>query len=486
MKKTMLRGVSAMLVLLSIAACTSQEIGQPDKQKEKETAAARIVTVPFSIQASVSLGTKVSVDAKDCYTFEEGDEIVISGKNRADVKGLGTYSNGGFKGQLSYDQSVGDDPVLIGTIVGDAFTAGIDYSQAVAADMKKAVEQYSVFSGEFRLPDDSKDKVKVNLSQQSAFIDFELTFQGNKALKTSADVAVVLNSALSVTGTAEIEDGQAGFIVAVPGGTKTEKPSVSLYGRDVEFKESVLQANTRSTVTRNILPVLGDPYYSDGSWGKHVTSEKVIGVVVSVNSAAAQGKTALVMALHEAGSSKWMTGSSKLLLKEQTTNWEDAFVDFDGEGHTAELLQANALGAAELAATYKVEAPKTSTGWFLPAVGQWLAAIEGTGETAARDSWINGDGKSTIAFKNIVRIKTETPLVIDLLNGALANYNGDALTEDVQSYWSSSEASTGKAVRLNFCLVDKNNKFTSSGCSWIKLADQEKNKVFLVRPFLAF
>ena len=502
MKKinAMMRGFAASLILLmTLASCTTQDILDPvTPENNVPVDVHQIVTIPYSIQVTAD-ATKVSVDKNDKYTFQDNDVLVLQGKDRKDVQAVLTYSKekGSFDGELSYDKALGmADVVLQGTIKGKGFTDGLDYSKAIAADMKEAVEQFSVFSTEFKY---SSTNTNVYLFQSTAFIEFDILFEANKAMTEEKTVVELKDPKLFASGKADVKDGKAHFVAAFAGGHSLTSPCVKICGKEVTFtkKATILENNTRYTVERTIKPVVGDPYYSDGIWGKfgHKKDAEAIGIIVSIeNAAVPAGKYALVMALHDAGSAKWGKwdkGNEKQVCDnaDLVKNPDDAFEDFDGLGKTNKMASEN-FPAARMAVAYgkEVAAPANSTGWFLPAIGQWIAAVELLGETDPRSEWINEKGNKKWTLNNVVCVKKSGKGVLQLMNEYLQCYKGTLLytgsNPKWNSYWTSSEHNAEKAIRMNFS-VSQDDPLSYPSC--IKIGtDHKTEKTYTVRPFLAF
>ena len=172
----------------------------------------------------------------------------------------------------------------------------------------------------------------------------------------------------------------------------------------------------RLALVKQPLPVVGDLYFSDGSWGTLAsntsgaakTAADVVGIVFSTAPSAkdhARGWThGYVMALNNAGSATWATAGTPQATTQVTDvmynvknnrdqQWANLSGDLDGYTHclTAGCVRGTTTNAANLPAMracveYTPAAPAESSGWYLPSIGQhyqitaaFAPAFAGTG-----------------------------------------------------------------------------------------------------------
>lgn len=528
--------VASLMLTLAIAGCTAQDIQEtvvPETTVEQATpaAASTQVTIPFKVQV-VSADTKVTIDANQKYVIQKGDQLSISGVDR-NVTGTLTYKdqngNISFEGEITYDKVEGefkDDTRLQAVLFNKDNVLDFDYAKAVTSDLTKAVEQFSRFTASFKANDD-----KIALSQSSSFLVFDLSFVGNTAWNASdAGVSVSDDSnAIEATGKVEVKEGKASFVVAVPSGVEPKNPVVEMGGKTVAFTGKKLEPSKSYTIKRSILPSAGDPYYSDGTWGvsSHTAGKEVVGIIVFVNrgkdsahpgscktdadiikyaNSVTENKTALVMALHDAGgdaSASWSTATNASIQEKDVKSPEDALYSCAGRELTQTMLDHIGINAAngkkDDKATYPAATlvteynPAGTTGWFLPASGQWMSAIFDFGGADDESTWLNDDGGKW-RLGDVVCVKWQGTPVIDVFNAALATYGGTALTGGSNpkwvSYWTSSEYDNGKAIRMNFGISEK-HPVDHPSCIKLKQEqkkqDPEKQKSILrVRPFRVF
>ncbi len=201
-------------------------------------------------------------------------------------------------------------------------------------------------------------------------------------------------------------------------------------------------------------------YYNDGSDFGNAATEKASG--------AGHG---LVIALHNASTSNARinrdkaeictpaSGTGYTQYVDKNTGMAAALTDFDGLAKTKHLL-AHDVAAAWQATNYGVAAPSNTTGWFIPATGQWLAIFCSPGLGGAKMPDANG------AFYQKFNVNPATQI-----NKALREQGGSDLrnkTWTSSAYW----ATTG----IYFNNDDNNPNFT-----WYNW-----QTYCFVRPVLAF
>ena len=238
---------------------------------------------------------------------------------------------------------------------------------------------------------------------------------------------------------------------------------------------------------------VGDYFYEDGTFSTALDPAKtVIGIVFQTDKsrigdaekAALKAKGidelhGLVMAVKNAGTNlKW---SSEYTDFKELTNCEtkDQCNDDISGLHNYNTVIAyaesedklSAYPAFEAVKNYDVEAPANTTGWYLPAVGQWydffanlggLPDWSGASESGSDYYWT---GQSELVSK------------VNAYFSPLGDGNYDAFmpNNSYQYFWSSSEYSGYNARYWNV------NSSGDVGCRWYN-----KNRNLDVRPVLAF
>lgn len=499
--------------LLSLTACNTSEI---EGVVDPETG---YYTIPFSISVSSFPTTKVTgtpeseaADASYTYSFTGGDIIQITGATLASPSNLSfTVEDGKYKfsGSLTFTSvPVDGETDLTATLINDpsnTVTAGYYPSTIV-----QAIQTQSAFKKDFKYQSSTQT---LQLEQTKTFVTFNLTFNNNQS--DAAIDAVIYNNGIEVTsGKISVSDNSASFTVALDpliftnASLKVGDAAAAYIGSTSE-----LLANKRYAVARvvNNDPQLGDAYYSDGTWGStnnHSGGAAIIGVVVYVNQGSSSihpstitsdseiidfangvteantkidgksvGGRGLVMALNNTASKcTWssVSGTSSTLVTTPTI----ALNSFGGYANTL-ANHSESYPAANAAVNYTPTAPGSSdgcTGWFLPAVGQWMAALYGLGGADNPGSWVNGDNNNWLAqgsISNNVIIKKGS--AISAINSSMSSSGVGSTDITTTDYWTSSEYNGEMAIRMNI-----------GGSTSMKVDNKNKNTSYLVRPFLAF
>ena len=451
--------------------------------------------------------------------------------------------------------------------------------------LQYAVEHYSLFTATdtYRTENIAPPSDPVILQQQATFLDVkvEFDFDGSHIIDagealvdliTTRGETTVETSFFEMPGT-NGEDFYVHFIAVIPGDQPISAFALTVGDRPIEFKNTstVLGSNLKYTVNRKIefRPQVGDPFWSDGTYGRlrHPNSqEKIVGIVVFVHDykedmtekeiAIADAITekrkdengnqlfghGLVMALTNAAVDvPWSAKEGKILCTEGTiTQPEHTLVGNNLSGYTNTKSICTALtgvsaysgSAAYLAQNYtynNVSVSTTSTtGWFLPSVGQWMYTIseDGFGKADPASQWVNGNGVSWLVnnyheddahdnddsgnLGDLVLVKecdnSQLNVLVKSLNDRLEQFKNEfGVTYDPfgdpsrdnnvsDNYWTSSEKDKDNAIRMNLGSVKRRG---SKYYSTIKVKGEDKTKVTVytensinynmkVRPFLAF
>ena len=557
MKKNILYLLATVLMALSAVSC---QYFEPDVIPTRD---GDRITIPYRIKATV---TKVSY-AGGAYSFKSSDKLAISCAGRPDVEGLLDYDGTSeWSGDVSYYESEGslDGETLTATLVHGGNPNKSTYANGIvdvvgesSAALKDAVENYSLFKADFAYGINS-----VTLKQQACFLDAKVTFLfegGNFHLEGETSVDVIIDNSLTVSGRATLakvgDDFTAEFIIAMPGNiTLTDASVIQICDRDVQMIKDgttkTLAANNKYTVTRTFefKPQLGDPFWSDGTYGRfaHSNGASVVGIIVFVNNyedsddsdlaVEARALTekssgfghALVMSLKNADNDgnpntgvKWATADA------QQGSYTPTYIDspskilstsnVSGYSNTITLRGSDNNIAAKTAKEYRSGLGDTMTGtsgWFLPSIGQWVYSIStrGFGGAAPAEEWLRNEYYTTWLdngnMNDLVLVKnngtgTENLLVKSLNDRLQVLYDQFGCAYDSfgmtsggifsDNYWSSSEFNASQAVRMNFGSVetrtDNGDKYSS-----IKVKGEKKTSTssyraafkMKVRPFLAF
>ena len=584
--------ISASVVAFLAASCQApalEEIQEPGGQ-ETEVVPER-TTIPYSLKVGTE-GTRVSFvenqDGTSQYVYKDGDYLHIVGLgDRADIVGdLTEHSGDNWSGTLSYSTDKGQ-PVsgtnLEVTLIhadnlnweeyGTALVGGVP-AEDERTLLQYAVENYSLFTAQYAFGAEGT----IKLEQQAAFLDVtvEFDFDGSHIIdagKALVDLSVNQKDIQMETDFYEKsgtngEDFYVHFIAVVPGEKPVSNFTLAVGDRPITFSDTslYLYRNRKYTVNRTIEfhPQVGDPFWSDGTYGRlrHPSSqEKIVGIVVFVhdfkeNMTADDIRIAdaitekasgfghgLVMALTNAAVNvPWSSANGKIKCTSPFVESPEHTLDgnkLSGFNNTesirTELSKVGAYSgsAADLAKNYTYNgvsvSTKSTTGWFLPSVGQWMYTVSenGFGEALPVSQWINGNGVPWLVagyqpdtegnnddpsgnLGDLVLVKpcndSQLNVLVKSLNDRLEQFKtefditydpfGDPSRENNVSdnYWTSSETKASDAIRMNLGSVKRRGlKYYST----IKVKGEDKTKVTVytengidykmkVRPFLAF
>lgn len=290
---------------------------------------------------------------------------------------------------------------------------------------------------------------------------FTVTRPGDGVITATSSNTSIANTSVSGTTVTvnKVATGTATITVTVAAGTNHNAYTAS---------DKVV------TVTSTAAPVLGDAYYSDGTWGNnaHAAGATVIGVVAWLGSDSDLkcGKShGLVMALTDANSSvAWgPTSTDETFLTNVSSIDGCKTNNKNGLTNTASLVgDSHTHGAASAADSYTPVAPTSAgaTKWFLPSAAQWIAVLgsNGLGGYTGTFVWGNYATSSTGVITNINNFLTASGV------------GGTGLTNGA-TYWSSSEYGANAAVLV---------VFNSSG--GVNVDYYRKSYTYRVRAFLAF
>ena len=155
-------------------------------------------------------------------------------------------------------------------------------------------------------------------------------------------------------------------------------------------------------------PAVGMYYYSDGTWGEE-QSDNAIGIIFKVglgNGDSADNYPMLdevrgyVVAPEDASTmAKWDNMPSMLM---DLIGISKSTSDFIGYKNTQQLKEFNGqpfdqFPAAYAAVNYKVEAPATSSGWYLPSAAE-MSELYNNSIVDGKDYWTSTEHSSTAAY----------------------------------------------------------------------------------------
>lgn len=542
MKNSTLKSLVFLMVgaLMLVASCSVPEIEEVVEVNPR-------TTIPFSVVVATDM-TKVSyADAK--YAFKTGDSFFVeSGSSeRDDIEGtLAFDGDKKLKGEISFETAKRLDngtPLKITLINADNSNKD-SYAKGIAATLQEAVEKYSLFTTtlEFNSATTESSPQRVSFAQQAAFLEITVTFNVLTTMPTGeTPVELTTAGGLKLSGNSKIElvgsEYKATFVAALPGGTEMQGSKLSVCEREIEILPSskVIEKNKQYKVARSVdfRPQVGDPYWSDGSYGaiEHAGAVEIIGIIVYVDQEGTEddgitAKTgeqfghALVMALHNANTSGVKWGKKEKRSSSFTTTTGEAVVSMDGYGKTVSWL--NSLGESDVTAAYvarhyreaggSLDVPSGSTGWFLASTGQWLHSISDPGFLRASSwtTWKDGNNNAWYSGSNflssaLAKVMVGQTALTDLFNTRFEelrsnfapsipsetffDHFGMQLGNDLSdNYWTSDEWDKDNALRMNFGAKDNWSSIKINAVNKESKNYTFNNKSFYmkIRPFLAF
>ena len=247
-----------MVAALMMTACSSEDQTTTMPQMPTDpTAQAQTIHYTVSVSQGDKASTRATVeDDMKTLKFAAGDKLYITG---TDIQGVldidagdGTTTGPGtasatFSGDLTYtgEGSPADDLALTATLVSaqqsaslttDNKLVAVDANGAVTvnypttaycADVATAVKEYSNLTGTSRY-----DTKSFSLAQNTAFLNFEITFEDGTTTGTELSAVVSNNSTdlctANVTTATESEKVVAKFVLPVAKGTTLSSARVTM------------------------------------------------------------------------------------------------------------------------------------------------------------------------------------------------------------------------------------------------------------------
>lgn len=241
-KNSFLWAALSMTAALVMTACSND-----DNANESPVQQSTVKTIPYSVTVNGGASTRATVesDNKTLY-FADGDKLYVTGTNIKGVldiqSGTGTAS-ATFSGDLTYSGSgsPATDLSLTATLVsaqqsdGSEITVNattgavtVNYpSTAYCSSVNDAVQKYSNLTGT-----STYSAKSFTLNQQTAFLNFVITFEDGTTTGTELSAVVSNNSAAictaNVTTTTESEKVVAKFVLPVAKGTTLSSANVKM------------------------------------------------------------------------------------------------------------------------------------------------------------------------------------------------------------------------------------------------------------------
>lgn len=350
----------------------------------------------------------------------------------------------------------------------------------------------------------------IAAGQQNAAMTLGGVFAGPDAQNPVTNDAIVVPQAIGgKTMTFTLASGGK-LVYTIPVGKKFEGGkkhvyAVTLKGTGLSVTSSVepWDASEGATEGDATLPIparIGDYFYSDGTYSTVLDLDKtVIGIVFQTDKSrigqaekdALGGEDkvhGLVMALKNAGTGlQWCSNEVNDYDFAELTNCytiEQCNSDISGLHNYNTVIayaennnKLSSYPAFETVKNYNVAAPGNTTGWYLPALGQWYDFFHNLGGlpdwSSCETVGVPSSGIAEYRWWN----EPAAPLVSNI-NAHFSSLDGsiyDEFTANNVSFWSSSEGTKISARTWNIHSM-------GFACSWF---NKQYNKL-TVRPVLAF
>ena len=254
--KNLLGAALSMTAALVMTACSSSN---DDNMTDTPQSSSTSKTIPYTV--SVNGGATTRATVKDDPTdrqlyFATGDKLYITGTGIHGVleiqSGVGETSNATFSGNLTYNGSgsPADGLSLTATLVSaqqyGTSKISVDGNGAVTvnypttaycADVATAVQEYSNLTGT-----STYGAKAFTLTQQTAFLNFEITFTDGTTTSTELSAVVNNNSAdICTANVTTVTDGgvKAKFVLPVAAGTTLSSANVKMGDKEaISFGDS--------------------------------------------------------------------------------------------------------------------------------------------------------------------------------------------------------------------------------------------------------
>lgn len=261
----------------TFASCSSDnEVTETEVPVVQQTK----LEIPYAISVGTSSTTRATVDAdKSTLRFAAGDKLYVTGENIEGVlsfdpesKYIGetfVESDNVFSGTLEYsgmgtpDENLELTATLVSAQQNEGTEISVDAAGAVTVNypttlctsLNEAVQKYSKLTAAFPLgayPVNSNHTIM--LTQQTAFLDFVITFEDGTAEGTTLSAKVKNGSnnyTADVTTTTENSKVVAKFVLPVAGGTVLSGATVQMGSKDAfDITNATLAGNRVYNIKR--------------------------------------------------------------------------------------------------------------------------------------------------------------------------------------------------------------------------------------------
>ena len=404
-KNSFLWAALSMTAALAMTACSNDD----NDMTEAPVAPSTSKTIPYTVTVGGDEATtRATVDADNqTLRFATGDKLYITGTNIQGVLdlqagGAGETNNVTFSGELTYDGSgsPADDLSLTATLVSAQQTVGTQVSvnaagavtvnypdNAYCTSVNDAVQKYSNLTGT-----STYGARAFTLTQQTAFLNFVITFEDGTATGTALSAVVNNNSSdictANVTTTTESEKVVAKFVLPVAAGTTLSSATVTMGDKEsISFGASQTLTGKVYNVTKTQAAAAPAAKAAAEATAEATAEDKgkLIGtdgnIYADVAAATAAGTTAVAKIIY-IGATGHATYSHGLAL-----------------ALTDEASKMAWQAAIDACSAKNTSTPVTDATWLLASKDQWdyMLGTNGAGSyTALRDGFSGISGASSL------------------------------------------------------------------------------------------
>lgn len=398
-KNSFLWAALSMTAALVMTACSNDD----NDMTEAPVAPSTSKTIPYTVTVGGDEATtRATVDADNqTLRFATGDKLYITGTN---IQGVLDLQDGGtdktnnvtFSGELTYkgSGSPADNLQLTATLVSAQQTVGTQVSvnaagavtvnyptTAYCSSINDAVQKYSNLTGT-----STYGARAFTLTQQTAFLNFEITFED--ATTTGTELTAVVNNnssdicSASVTTETVSENVVAKFVLPVAAGTTLSSAKVTMgskaaisFGASQTLEGKVYNVKKTQAAAAPAAKAAAEATAEDK--GKLIGTDGNIYADVAAATAAGTTAVAKIIYIGTTGHANYSHGLALALTDEASTMaWQDAI---------------------DACSAKNSNTPVTGATWLLASQDQWdyMLGTNGAGSyTALRDgfSGITGAG----------------------------------------------------------------------------------------------
>ena len=435
-KNSFLWAALSMTAALVMTACSSDD----NNMTEAPVAPSTSKTIPYTVTVGGGDATTratVKDDPKDRQLyFASGDKLYITGTNIKGVLSLqagdeGKASGATFSGDLTYsgEGSPAANLELTATLVSAQQTDGeevtinattgavtVNYpTTAYCADVATAVQEYSRLTGTCEY-----SQKAFTLTQQTAFLNFEITFEDGTATNTPL-TAVVSNggspyATLNVTTTTVSEKVVAKFVLPVASETVLSSATVTMGSKAaLAISDATLTGKVYNVKKTQAAAYTMAAAATSADKGKLICTDGHIHAY-GADAACTKARVAKIIYIGTTGDATYSHGLALALTDEASTMaWQDAI---------------------DACSVKNTSTPVTGATWLQASYNQWGYML-GT----------NGAGS------------------YDALRTGFTSVGGTDLQSD--GYWSSTQSSDRQAYYFNF---NKSDYFTGlkTYAKWVR------------------